>query len=199
MLKKLSVLLILITILSVSIFALTKYKVDPLSCIGCTLCIQKCPVQAIEMVEGKAIIDPEKCIGCGICAKVCPVKAIDEYKFEKEDKIKKLLEETKEENKEIQENKKLNKDKKIEIKENKKLEQDEKIEIKENKKSKKDIVKAIFINASNCVGCNACVEVCPVQALTLENGKAIIDYEKCIKCYQCVPVCNYDAIKKNKD
>ncbi|HHE40001.1 MAG TPA: 4Fe-4S dicluster domain-containing protein [Candidatus Cloacimonetes bacterium] len=52
------------------------YVVDAEGCIGCTICVQKCPVDAISMKDGKAVIDPEKCINCGICADVCPVKAI---------------------------------------------------------------------------------------------------------------------------
>lgn len=59
------------------------YNVDPSKCIGCTICIQngKCPTDAIEMKNGKAIIDPTKCIDCGICAKQCPVSAIYEVVY----------------------------------------------------------------------------------------------------------------------
>jgi len=59
------------------------YRVDPAKCIGCTLCVQYCPVKAITMVDGKAVIDPAKCINCGICKNGngdnyagCPVNAI---------------------------------------------------------------------------------------------------------------------------
>jgi len=52
------------------------YVVDKEACIGCTICVQKCPTNAISMKDGKAVIDHEKCIQCGICADVCPVKAI---------------------------------------------------------------------------------------------------------------------------
>jgi len=59
------------------------YKVDPSKCIGCTICVQngKCPTDAIEMKNGKAIIDQTKCIDCGICAKQCPVAAINEIEI----------------------------------------------------------------------------------------------------------------------
>jgi len=54
----------------------TVFNVDAKSCIGCKICIAKCPVNAITYKQRTAIIDPVKCIGCGLCAPVCPVKSI---------------------------------------------------------------------------------------------------------------------------
>jgi len=45
-------------------------------CIGCGLCMRKCPKQIIEMVDKKAIINHDKCIKCGLCINACPKKAI---------------------------------------------------------------------------------------------------------------------------
>ncbi len=49
-----------------------------------------------------------------------------------------------------------------------------------------------------CQGCLAhpCVEVCPKKAISLVNGKSVIDQEKCIKCGRCKDVCPYGAILK---
>lgn len=46
------------------------------ACISCSLCIKKCPVEAISMQDDLAVIDYNKCIVCGLCATVCPTKAI---------------------------------------------------------------------------------------------------------------------------
>lgn len=49
---------------------------------------------------------------------------------------------------------------------------------------------------NTCMGCVAhpCREVCPVGAMTMQNGKSFIDQEKCIKCGKCKAICPYDAI-----
>lgn len=50
----------------------------------------------------------------------------------------------------------------------------------------------------DCVGCGDCVEVCPVSAIEVINGKAVIDNDKCINCSICVGTCTYDAIEECK-
>ncbi|MCX7991350.1 MAG: 4Fe-4S binding protein [Proteobacteria bacterium] len=48
---------------------------DPEKCSACTLCAQRCPVDAIDGGKNKIhIIDQEKCIKCGNCLLVCPTK-----------------------------------------------------------------------------------------------------------------------------
>lgn len=51
-------------------------KVDRDKCIGCESCVAVCPVGAISMVDGKAMIDEDTCISCGACVHECPVEAI---------------------------------------------------------------------------------------------------------------------------
>jgi len=56
--------------------ALITYSVTD-DCIGCTLCAQHCPVDAIAMLPyEKHEIDAEICIRCGTCRNVCPSDAV---------------------------------------------------------------------------------------------------------------------------
>ncbi len=49
---------------------------DKEKCIACSKCINKCPVNAISIVDGKAHIDEKICVGCASCTPVCPVDSI---------------------------------------------------------------------------------------------------------------------------
>ena len=53
---------------------------------------------------------------------------------------------------------------------------------------------AVKINQEKCTGCGLCVEVCPVEAISMEDDKAKIDAEKCVDCGQCVGECPNEAI-----
>ncbi len=52
---------------------------------------------------------------------------------------------------------------------------------------------AVKIDKEKCTGCGACVEVCPVQAIKIQNGKAVVD-DRCIECGVCIPRCPENAI-----
>jgi NAD-dependent dihydropyrimidine dehydrogenase PreA subunit len=47
-------------------------------CIGCGQCVIICPVQAIELVDNKAVINKDQCVECAVCYRdaECPVQAI---------------------------------------------------------------------------------------------------------------------------
>lgn len=46
-------------------------------CTGCGLCVNECPVDAIELqASGLAKIDERVCIRCGKCHDVCPQEAV---------------------------------------------------------------------------------------------------------------------------
>lgn len=44
-------------------------------CNGCTHCLDRCPTQAIRIINGKAQIIQDRCIDCGECLRVCPYHA----------------------------------------------------------------------------------------------------------------------------
>ncbi len=57
--------------------SMIRYKITD-DCIGCTLCSQRCPVDAIEMKPyEKHIIDVGLCTKCDTCRQVCPANAIE--------------------------------------------------------------------------------------------------------------------------
>jgi ferredoxin len=54
-----------------------------------------------------------------------------------------------------------------------------------------------YVINDKCIGCTACVRVCPTDAISGERKqKHIIDLDKCIKCDACVDKCKFDAIDK---
>lgn len=46
------------------------------TCIGCSLCVEACPVSCISLEDEKAVIGGG-CTFCGACVDVCPVEAIE--------------------------------------------------------------------------------------------------------------------------
>lgn len=61
----------------------------------------------------------------------------------------------------------------------------------------------IKIDAEKCVGCGACVNVCPPNALEMletEDKKVLRYYAgRCIFCWRCVDVCPVKAIKGTRE
>ncbi len=57
--------------------ALITYTIDK-TCIGCTVCAQKCPAGAIAIVPyQRHMIDQSRCTKCGTCMQVCPTESVN--------------------------------------------------------------------------------------------------------------------------
>jgi Pyruvate/2-oxoacid:ferredoxin oxidoreductase delta subunit len=53
-----------------------KAVINSKECTGCEACLNVCPLDAIQMKDGKASVIEENCGGCGVCADICPASAI---------------------------------------------------------------------------------------------------------------------------
>src|ERR1700719_3748206 len=70
-------------------------------------------------------------------------------------------------------------------------------------KARKKLPKELaVVRADNCTGCEACIEVCPVDCIYKVPGEDLpslqsfcdIDLERCIGCKLCERWCPWDAI-----
>ena len=51
---------------------------------------------------------------------------------------------------------------------------------------------------SSCIGCGRCALHCPPQAMHIEGGRVHIDDKKCIRCYCCQELCPENAVQLNE-
>ncbi|WP_455544187.1 EFR1 family ferrodoxin [Intestinibacter sp.] len=52
-----------------------------------------------------------------------------------------------------------------------------------------------FIFGDSCAGCGKCVDICPMQAIQITQGKPVRDRNKCVFCLGCVNVCPTRALQ----
>lgn len=51
------------------------------------------------------------------------------------------------------------------------------------------------VNKDKCTGCGTCTDACPTEAISIEDGKAVIGLA-CMDCGACPRVCPEGAIRK---
>lgn len=164
---------LLIAIVILQIISLVSGKVY-------TEVIAVCPVDAIAMVNGKAVINADKCIGCARCVLGVPIpKSIRDTvstgssnTLDDIDEIKPLSPSPTEQPPVVSQSPAavLNNG-----------------SVKPKTQAPQDVVSNKHrVTAAKCIGCTLCVDNCPVDAIRMVDGKAIIDAEKCINCGICV-------------
>ena len=53
-------------------------------------------------------------------------------------------------------------------------------------------------NHDKCVGCKSCMRIgCP--AISIVDGKAVIDNTLCVGCGVCQQLCKFDALESGKE
>ena len=52
--------------------------------------------------------------------------------------------------------------------------------------------------SEKCIKCGGCIPCCPVEAISIQNGKVVIDPKKCISCGTCAAVCPVGAPETKK-
>jgi dissimilatory sulfite reductase (desulfoviridin) alpha/beta subunit len=61
--------------------------------------------------------------------------------------------------------------------------------------------RAFSFDSELCRGCKKCAvaESCPTKAVSVVNGKAVIDTDKCTNCGVCVGKCPFGAVPKEAE
>jgi len=131
-------------------------------CIGCDLCRQVCPKEAVALSLTRGDhefsttpdIDEQKCSMCGLCVAFCPVNAVrlvtrNTWKGT-ESEVSPIL----------------------------------------DVGGVPHFSKGMELDASLCPpGCDLCANACPRQALLRSEGGVTLDRERCLSCAHCEAVC----------
>lgn len=131
-------------------------------CIGCSLCIKYCPVDAIlGQKKNQHKVNEVRCVDCGVCGKVCPKNAI--FDNNKNNLIK------------VHKEKWLNPE--INLKECSGCSlcvdicKFECLQISMPKFRGDINAYAYLVNSENCVGCSMCEDVCPLHLIEMKERK----------------------------
>lgn len=57
----------------------------------------------------------------------------------------------------------------------------------------------LFVEKSQCCGCGACMNICPEQAIIMQEDSSgflypVINHSQCVRCGRCKKVCGYQSL-----
>ncbi|MEE9594107.1 MAG: 4Fe-4S binding protein [Candidatus Hydrothermarchaeales archaeon] len=188
------------------------------TCVGCWLCFDACPtdaisrnpvgiIESIEEDHPNIVIDPQECVLCGVCAEVCIFGSLD--LTIDGSSIMDLTYPRLKEQWEWHEDKCIPKDAK-----NKIICEDCEVacprgalkcelvtEMGKGKKAIDKVKNLVKRDEALCIYCTTCQTVCPEDAITVEkvfDGEINVDLDKCQGCGVCVDVCPSNALNMPK-
>ena len=143
-----------------------KLTVDKEKCIGCEMCKQVCPREAIRHKQEEAIalrlkvispvpvLEEEKCSMCGLCAVFCPAGAV---RLERSNTLEGTVEE---------------------------------IKPVLAVGGVPHFSSGMRLDTARCPeGCEECVPACPRKALAVVEGSVRLDRNRCLSCGHCHAAC----------
>ncbi|MDD3754048.1 MAG: 4Fe-4S binding protein [Methanobacterium sp.] len=173
-------------------------------CVRCNLCVEECPVNAIEdskSTKPARILD--NCVKCEICAQTCPVNCIhviESTAHVNDDEVKYHLKDIKVPHRKLQMQEiNVNPEKCASCATCVKFCPTGAINVPEGGIAQ--------IDKEACIGCGACVNVCPEGSIELirelgpviKTKELLVDQDTCVQCQVCEENCPVDAIKLEED